>query len=97
MATNAPMPTKDPPYPSSIFPDSTQHIFTILSYLLGCHTDQWVDEAMIGFLSILSSDSKPSVIFNYAQFLADTIHDQFLNLDTKEVNQEIKKTMQLPD
>ena len=40
---------------------------------------------MIGFLSILSSDSKPTVMFNYAQFLADTIHSQFLMFQIEEV------------
>ena len=54
MDTDAPMPQKNPSYPSSNFPDRTQHIVTVFSYLLGYRTDQRVDEAIIGFLSILS-------------------------------------------
>lgn len=66
LATNAPMPAKNPPYPSSIFPNRTKHIIIVLSYLLGYHNDQWVDESMIGFLSILSSDVQPKIMFNSA-------------------------------
>ena len=84
MATNALIPTKNPPYPSSIFRDRTQHIIIVLSYLLGYNTDQWVDEAIIGFLYILSLDVKPTVMFNYAQFLADVIHEQFLKFQIEE-------------
>ena len=75
MATDALMPTKNPPYPSSIFLDRTQHIVTVLSYLLGYHTDQWVDEAMISFFSTLCSDIKTTVLFNYDQFLTEAIHE----------------------
>lgn len=85
MTPNAPIPTTNPPYPSSTFLERTKHIVTTLSYLLGYHNDQWIDEAIIGFLSILSVDAKPTVMFNYAQFLADAIDDQFLKFQTEGV------------
>lgn len=85
MTPNAPMPTTDPPYPSSTFPERTQHIIATLYYLLGYHNDQWIDEAIIGFWSILSLDVKPVVMFNYAQFLSNAIHDQFLKFQTEGV------------
>ena len=40
---------------------------------------------MIAFLSILSIESKPSIIFNFSQFLADVIHEQLVNFFTEEV------------
>ena len=63
------------------------HIITIISYLLGYYSDQWLDEAIIGFLSILSEESKPSVLFNFSQFLANAIHNKFVNFITHEVFQ----------
>lgn len=35
MTEHTPLPSKNPPYSSSVFPNKTRHIFTILSYLLG--------------------------------------------------------------
>ena len=85
MATDTPFPKNNPPFPPSTFLDRTQHIVTVLSYLLGYHSNQWIDESMIGFLSILSSDSKPSIMFDFSQFLEDSIHDQFFKFHTEEV------------
>ena len=39
MATDAPMPKNNRPYPSSTFSSRTQHIVTVFSYLLGYHID----------------------------------------------------------
>lgn len=75
LTEDAPLPKKHPPYPSSIFPESAKKIITVISYLLGCYSDQWVDEAIIGFMSIFSADSKPSNMFNFSQFLADSIRE----------------------
>ena len=85
MATDTPLPKKNPPYPYSTFPNRTQHIVTIISYLIGYYLYQWLDEEIIGFLSILSPHAKPSIMFNFSQFLADAIHDQFFKFHTEEV------------
>lgn len=50
----------------------------MVSCLLGYPSDQWVDEVILAFLSVFSAGDKPSLIFNYSQFLAESIHDQFL-------------------
>lgn len=60
-----PLPSKNPPYSSSSFPDRTRHKVIVLSYFLGYYLDQWLDEAITGFLSILSLESKPSILFNF--------------------------------
>lgn len=75
---DAQLPKKNPPYPSSIFPDKAKHIISLLSYFLGCYSYEWVDEAILGFLSIFSTEEKPSMIFNFSQFLADNIHEKLL-------------------
>lgn len=82
---DAPLPKKNPPYPSSIFPERGKKIITVISYLLGYYSDQWVDEDIIGFLSIFSIDYKPSILFNFSEFLADSIHEQFVKFQIEEV------------
>ena len=52
LAVDSPISKRNPPYDSYIFLDRTKQITTILSYLLGYYYDQYVDEAIIGFLSI---------------------------------------------
>ena len=55
----------------------------MISYLLGYYSDQWVDEPILGFLSIFSTNNKPSIVFNFIQFLADNIHEQFIKFPTE--------------
>jgi len=85
LTQDTPLPKKTPPYPSSIFPKRAKKIITVISYLLGYYSDQWVDEAIVGFISIFSVDSKPSIMFNFKQFLADSIHEKFIKFHTEEV------------
>ena len=68
-----------------MFPDRTRHITNILSYLLGYHSDQSINEAILGFLSMFSSDSKPTVIYDFVHFIAETIHEQFVKFNIEEV------------
>jgi hypothetical protein len=51
--------------------------------LLGYYSDQWVDEPILGFLSIFSTDEKPTTQFDFSSFLADNIHEQFMNFGTE--------------
>lgn len=50
----------------------------MVTCLLCYPTDQWVDEVVLGFLSVFSVGQKPSLIFNYNQYLSDVIQEQFL-------------------
>ena len=79
------LPKKNPPYPSSIFLEASRHYISLLSYLLGYPYDQFFYESILGFLSIFNIDKQPSFMYNYNQFLADNIHEQFMNLNTKGV------------
>jgi hypothetical protein len=51
----------------------------LLCTLLGYFSDQWVDEPILGFLSIFSTNEKPTTQFDFIMFLADNIHEQFIN------------------
>lgn len=78
-------PKRNPPYDSSMFLDKIRHIATILSYFLGYHYDQSVNEAILGFLSIFSSHSKPTIIYDFNHFIVETIHEKFVKFNTEEV------------
>ena len=78
LAIDSPLPKRNPPYDSSMFPERTKQITTIFSYMLGYNSDQYVNEAILGFLSIFSADSKPTILYNFSQFLAEAIHEKFV-------------------
>jgi len=65
-----------------MFPEGTKQIISSISYILSYHSDLWVDEAIVGFLSIFTTGEKP-IIFNYSQFIAEAMHDQFVKFSTK--------------
>jgi len=83
LATSAPLPTTSPLYPSSMFSVKGNQIISALCALLGYYFDQWVDESILGFLSIFSNDEQPTTQFDYSTFLANNIHEQFVNFDTE--------------
>jgi hypothetical protein len=83
LPTSARFPSTNPPYPSSMFSTKGNQIISSLCALLGYYSDQWVDEPILGFLSIFSTDEKPTTQFNYNTFLADNIHEQFMNFGTE--------------
>jgi hypothetical protein len=79
----AQFPSTNPPYPSSMFSNKGNQVISSLSALLGYYSDQWVDESILGFLSIFSTDEKPTTQFDFSTFLADNIHEQFVNFGTE--------------
>jgi hypothetical protein len=83
LPTSAPLPSTNPPYPSSMFSTKGNQIISSLCALLGYYSDQWVDEPILGFLSIFSNDEQPTMQFDYNTFLANNIHEQFVNFATE--------------
>jgi hypothetical protein len=75
--------TTNPPYPSSLFSVKGNQVISSLCALLRYFSDQWVDESILGFLSIFSTDEEPTTQFNYNAFLADKIHEKYLNFSTE--------------
>jgi hypothetical protein len=80
---SAQLPTTNPPYPSSMFSTKGNQVITSLCALSGYYSDQWVDEPILGFLSIFSTDEKPTTQFNFNTFLENNIHEQFINFTTE--------------
>jgi hypothetical protein len=80
---SAQFPSTNPPYPSSIFSTKGNQIISSLCALMGYYLDQWVDEPIMGFLSIFSTDENPTTQFDFSTFLANNIHEQFVNFATE--------------
>jgi hypothetical protein len=80
---SAQFPATNPPYPSSMFSTKGNQIISSLCTLLGYYSDQWVDEPILGSFSIFSTDEKPTTQFKFSTFLANNIHEQFVNFATE--------------
>jgi hypothetical protein len=83
LPTSAPLSSTNPSYPSSMFSTKGNQIISSLCALLGYYSDQWVDEPILGFLSIFSNDEQLTTQFDYNTFLANNIHEQFVNFTTE--------------
>lgn len=79
------MPKRNPPYPSSDFPEANRHVTSLLSYLLGYENDHSIDESIFGFLSIFSAEFQPTFMLNYNQSLAYNIHEHIIHFTTQGV------------
>ena len=51
--------------------------------MLGYFSDEWVDEPILGFLSIFSAEEKFATQFDYNGFLAENLHEQLANFPTE--------------
>jgi hypothetical protein len=80
---NAQLPKKNPPYHSSIFSVKGNQVISSLCCLLGYYSDEWIDEPILGFLSIFSTKEKATTQFNFSQFLADNIHEKLFKFSTE--------------
>ena len=69
------IPKINPPYSSSKFPEGSRHVISMLYFILGYFTDEHTDEYILGFLSNFVLGKTPTIIYNYAEYIADSIHD----------------------
>lgn len=68
-----------------MFPQRDKHVISLIYLLLGYQIDQWVDEAIIRYLSIFSKENKLAFMYNYSQFLAKAMHEELMNITTEGV------------
>jgi hypothetical protein len=80
---DAQLPKTNPPYPSSLFSERGNQVISSLCSLLGYFSDEWVDEPILGFLSIFSAEEKATIQFDFNTFLAENIHDQLSKFATE--------------
>ena len=57
----------------------------MLSCILGYTSDEHVDEVIMAFISIFTPGKPPAIMYDYAQFIADRMHEQFTRLPTERV------------
>jgi hypothetical protein len=80
---DAQFPKKNSPYHSSIFLKRGNQIISLLCCLLSYFSNEWVDEPILGFLSMFSVEEKATIQFDYSTFLAKNIHDQLFKFTTE--------------
>jgi hypothetical protein len=66
-----------------LFSEKGNQVISSIYYLLGYFSDEWVDEPILGFLSIFSTKENPTTQFDYNNFLAENIHEQFSKFSTE--------------
>jgi len=57
----------------------------MISNVLSYTRSEFVDEIIISFMSIYSPGQPPTIMFDYAKFIADKMDDQFMRLDNERV------------
>jgi len=53
--------------------------------IMGFNTNEYVDDITLFLLSIFTPGQPPTVKYDYATFIANKIHDQFMSLDREGV------------
>jgi hypothetical protein len=76
-------PKKNPPYHSSMFSAKGNQIISSLCCMLRYYLDEWLDEPILGFMSIFSTEEKATTQFNFNHFLDDNIHEQLFKFPTE--------------
>ena len=79
------IPKINPPYSYFKFPEGSRHVISMLSFILGYFTGEHIDELILGILSTFVPGQPPSIIFNYAEYIANIIHDQLVKIPTEGV------------
>ena len=80
MPAHVDLPKVNPPYSTSNFPEASRQVISMLSFILGYFNDEFTDASILGFLSTLSPRQPPAMIFDFARFIADSIHHQLTTL-----------------
>jgi len=79
------IPKDPPPYVTAIFSPLGQDIVAMISSVLGYTTSEYIDEIILAFMSIYTPGQPLVVIYDYAKFIADRMHDQFLRMRNERV------------
>lgn len=74
-------PKGPPPYLHTFFNETGRLIVDMISSVLGFRSNEYVDDITIVLLSIFTLGQPPTVKYDYATFIANKIHAQFMNLE----------------
>jgi len=78
-------PQRPPPFLHVWFNEIGKVLVNIISYILGYNTSEYVDETILVMLSMFTPRRPPAVQYDYATFISDKIHEQFMNLERERV------------
>ena len=78
-------PQRPPPFLHVWFNDIGKILVDMTTYILGYNTNEYVDETILVMLSMFTPGKPPSVQYDYATFIANKIHEQFMNLERERV------------
>jgi len=74
-----------PPYHHAWFDETGRLIINMISYILGYRKSEIVDETVMALMSMFAPGQPPSVKYDYATYMANKIHEKFMNLDRERV------------
>ena len=74
-----------PPYHQASFNETGKLVVDMISYILGCKTGEFVDETVFFLLTIFTPGQPPAVMYDYASFIANKIHEQFMMMERERV------------
>jgi hypothetical protein len=66
-----------------MFSEKGNQVISSLCCLLGYYSDEWVDEPILGFLSIFSAEEKSTTQFDYNSFIAENMHEKIFKFPTE--------------
>jgi len=78
------IPKDPPPYMWTIFSKLVLDTVSMISSVLGYTTSEYVDEIILTFMSIFTPRQPPAVMYDYAKYISDKMHEQFLRMDDEE-------------
>ena len=77
------IPKDPPPYVATIFSPFGQDIVPMISRVLRYTTSEYIDEIILAFMSIFTLGQPPPIIYDYAKFIVDKMHDQLLIMNNE--------------
>ena len=79
--------TKDPPpYMTCDFTGLGRDIISMIACILGFTTEEYVDELTFAYMTIFTHGQPHATKYDYAAFIADKMHDQFMRLENERVS-----------
>jgi len=78
-------PKNPPPYGYTFFTDEGRLILNMISSIMGFNTSEYVDHLTLVLLSIFTPGQPPAVKYDFASYIADKIHDQFMRFENERV------------
>ena len=78
-------PTGPPPYGHTYFTDEGRLILNMISSIMGFNTSEYVDQLTLVLLSIFTPGHPPAIKYEFASYIANKIHDQFMRFGNERV------------